>query len=74
MIPLSPDMTIADTSTVQQALDRMLVRGRDRLLVFHGSAFVGMLTRSAVTRLREAVPEPARPWRRLRASPGPQPT
>lgn len=65
MIPLSPDMTIAGTSSVQQALDCMLVRGRDQLLVFDGSTFAGLLTRSAITRMRAAVPEPDRPWWRL---------
>lgn len=74
MIPLSPDMTIAGTSSVQQALDCMLVRGRAQLLVFDGSAFAGLLTRSAITRMRAAVTEPDRPWWRLGKPPGTRPT
>jgi predicted transcriptional regulator len=65
MIPLSPDMTIAGTSPVQQVLDCMLVRGRDRLLVFDHSRFAGLLSRSVITRIRAAVPQPDRPWWRL---------
>jgi Zn-dependent protease/predicted transcriptional regulator len=51
--PLTPSMTIASTAPVVEALDRMLLTRANRLFVFDRQEFVGLLTRSTITRLRE---------------------
>jgi Zn-dependent protease/CBS domain-containing protein len=51
--PLSREILIPPTATINDAFDQMLLTGSPRLLVYDQGDFLGMLTRESVTRLRE---------------------
>lgn len=51
--PLNRDIIIAPHTPINHAFDTMLLTGSPRLLVYDKNAFVGILTRESVTRLRE---------------------
>ncbi len=55
---LSPDVIVHPTHTLQRALDAMLLSGSDQLLVFAGKTCVGMVTRSMIARVQDAIGNP----------------
>ena len=56
--PLQPALVLSSTATQQQALDRMMLNNCDELLVFDGKLFTGLVSRSTVTRVQNALSDP----------------
>jgi len=55
---LSPDLIVHPNHSLQRALDSMLLSGSDQLLVFSENRCVGMVTRSMIARVQDAIGNP----------------
>jgi Zn-dependent protease/predicted transcriptional regulator len=58
VVPLRQELMVSSQTTLQEALDQMLLAGSDEVLVYSHDTFMGLVKRSMILRVQQSISEP----------------